>query len=141
MLVAGRRLDPFAPDGEFSIGVMALDAQHRGLFELVNELQAAVENRAAAEMQSALLHRLAADTAAHFATEESMMAENHYSGMALHKMKHEDLLQKLGAFVVRFDHGAALNEHSLQFLRDWLTVHIREVDKFFGLWLNEHASK
>jgi hemerythrin len=139
MLVASRIVDPFAPDGEFSIGVMTLDAEHRNLFEQIKKLQTALENGAGAEMQSALLHQLAAATAAHFASEESMMAENHYAGITLHKMKHEDLLQKLGAFVVRFDHGAALNQHSLQFLRDWLTVHIREVDKFFGLWLNEHT--
>jgi len=56
-------------------------------------------------------------------------------------MKHGDLLQKLGGFVVHFDHGGKLNYHSTQFLHDWLTVHIREVDKYFGMWLNEHTGR
>ena len=80
-MAASRIVDPFAWNGEYSIGVMALDTEHRNLFELIQELKTAVENDVDAQEQGALLHLLAENAAMHFASEEAMMAANRYSGL------------------------------------------------------------
>jgi hemerythrin len=122
-----------------SVGVASIDRQHHALFDAINDLQAAVINRENRETIGALLSRVAEGTRAHFASEEGMMAASKYAGMALHAFKHQHLLQQVDAFSARFNRGFELNEHSLNFIRDWFLPHILEADSNFGLWHNEHC--
>ncbi len=34
-----------------------------------------------------------------------------------------------------------MDRHSLNFLRDWVNIHIQIDDLNFGLWLNEHGKR
>jgi hemerythrin-like metal-binding protein len=129
----------FAWNGKLSVGVGAIDKEHRALFDSVNTMQSALDGHEDRSTITILLHNLDEDTRAHFKSEEAMMTDNGYPGTTLHAMKHQHLLDQLKAFLMRFDRGAEINEHSLNFLRDWLVSHVQEVDKYFGLWLNEHG--
>ena len=121
-------------------GIDATDAEHRGLFDAINALDAAMGSDQERQVVAPLLDRVAEKTRSHFASEEAVMAYAHYPGSALHALKHKLLLDQISAFVARFERGGStLNQHSLNFLRDWCITHLEKDDKQFGQWLNEHS--
>jgi len=124
----------------FSVGVKTIDAQHAGLFAIVNELHSAMMKRQAQTVTGALLNKLVKYTRDHFAFEESALAATNYSGLALHRTHHRDLTRQVGEFMERHQRGdSAINIELLQFLSNWLTKHIQREDKEYGPWLNQHG--
>jgi hemerythrin len=126
---------------KYSVGVGIIDREHHELFDVINDVQAAVTVRQDRECIGALLRELAEATRAHFASEEAMMEKAQYNGKMLHALKHQRLQEQLDAFVARFDRGVDLNKHSLTFMRDWFLPHILETDCNFGVWHVEHSRK
>ena len=122
----------------YAVGVEAIDGEHKELFDAVRAFELAMtRNTEAAEIR-ALLRTLTAATVKHFTHEEAMMREAKYPGLTLHSVNHRHLMEKLDAFVVRFSRdGAAINQHALSFLRDWLVHHIESDDQRFGDWLKD----
>lgn len=124
----------------YSVGVLTVDSQHKVLFDIINELHAAMMKGQAQSMTGPLLKKLADYTKSHFAAEEGMMTIAKYPGLAEHKIKHRDLIKQVEDYVARYEKGEiTINLHLLNFLRDWLTNHIQKVDKEYGPWLNEHG--
>jgi len=124
----------------YSVGVQAIDGQHKVLFDIINELHAAMMKGQAQSLTGPLLKKLADYTRSHFTAEEAAMASVKYSGLEIHKTKHRDLVKKVEDYLERFEKGEiTINLHLLNFLRDWLTNHIQKVDKEYGPWLNEHG--
>jgi hemerythrin-like metal-binding protein len=124
----------------FSVGVQAVDGQHKVLFDIINDLHAAMMKGQAQSMTGPLLKKLIEYTRNHFSAEEAMMASAKYPGIDAHKIKHRDLVKQVEDYSARFEKGEiTLNLHLLNFLRDWLTNHIQKVDKEYGPWLNEHG--
>jgi hemerythrin-like metal-binding protein len=123
-----------------AIGVEAIDEEHKELFEAMGELESAVTRNAGAEETGALLGKLAATTGKHFADEEALMREAKYSGIAMHTANHQRLMEKINAFVARLNrNGAEMNQHDLNFLRDWLVYHIENDDRRLGDWLKDRV--
>jgi hemerythrin-like metal-binding protein len=124
----------------YSVGVQAIDGQHKVLFNIINELHEAMLKGQAQTMTGTLLRKLAKYTQEHFTAEEAAMASAKYPGISDHKIKHRDLIKQVEGYIARFDKGeVTLNLHLLNFLRDWLATHIQKTDKEYGPWLNEHG--
>jgi len=124
----------------YSVGVQSIDSQHKVLFEIVNELYAAMMKGQAKNLTGPLLHKLAEYTKTHFCAEEAIMAIAKYPGLAAHKLQHRDLVKQVEEYLIRFEKSETLlNVQLLRFLRDWLTSHIQKVDKEYGPWLNAHG--
>jgi len=138
-----RRKSPLALltwNSKYSVGVNALDSQHTALFDILNDLHAAMLKGQAQPMTGPLLHKLVEYTRTHFTAEEAMLAETSYPGLSDHRKLHHDLMKQVEDYSVRFERGEiTLNLHLLNFLRDWLTNHIQKVDHEYGPWLNEHG--
>ena len=127
-------------NSRYSVGVKTLDSQHTVLFGLLNDLHAAMLKGQAQSLTGSLLRKLVDYTHTHFATEERMLEEARYPGLAEHKIKHRDLIQKVEGYTLRFEKGEiTLNLHLMNFLRDWLTEHIQKTDHEYGPWLNERG--
>jgi hemerythrin-like metal-binding protein len=125
-----------------ALGIGPLDKDHREFVVALAALESAVEGGSDSRETLPLLHHLDSHTRAHFIAEESLMTTTRYPGAQLHAIKHEQLLKQLHAFVARAERcPAALDRHSLKFLRDWATIHIQSDDRNFGLWLNEHGKR
>ncbi len=126
----------------FSVGVETLDGQHTGLFQIVNELHAAMLTGQAQSVTSALLKKLVKYTRDHFSFEEKMMAATNYPGLARHRTHHSDLTKQVDEFMARYERGEGnVNIRLLRFLGDWLTKHIQLEDKEYGPWLNRHGMR
>src|ERR1035438_8181377 len=127
-------------NSKYSVGVKTLDSQHTVLFGILNDLHAAMLKGQAQSLTGPLLRKLVDYTQTHFSTEERMLTEARYPGLADHKVKHSELIKKVQGYAARFEKGEiTLNLHLMNFLRDWLTEHIQKTDHEYGSWLNERG--
>jgi hemerythrin len=87
-----------------------------------------------------MLRKLVDYTRRHFAAEEAMLVTTRYPDLAAHRAKHHELTKQVADYVTRFEKGeVTLNLHLMNFLRDWLTNHIQQVDKEYAPWLSAHG--
>ena len=80
---------------EFSVGVAAVDLEHRELIELINGLDAGMREYATQTTVVETLGEIYARISAHFALEEKIMRKAGYDGFTTHKQDHERLLDEL----------------------------------------------
>lgn len=125
---------------EFSVQIGSVDAQHRMLFGLADELYAAM---AAGRSKPALAHildRLVQYTKVHFAHEERLMRLHGYPDFAAHKAQHDALTSRVMQFQTDFDQGKiAMSVGLLKFLKDWLEHHIKGSDQKYSPFLRSKA--
>ena len=127
-------------DQSYSVGIESIDVQHNGLIQSLNELHNAMLKGKAKEVSGALLRELLAYTRNHFSAEESMLARKGYPDLAEHRKLHIELTDQVNDYVKRFESGeAAISVHLLEFLRDWLSNHIRRQDRAYSTWLAQHG--
>jgi hemerythrin-like metal-binding protein len=125
---------------KYAVGFRAIDNEHKELFEAATEVESAAARNAQPAETAVLLKKLVSATAKHFASEEAMMREAKYAGLALHAANHQRLMEKVEAFATRHgQNGVAVNQHALNFLRDWLLYHIDNDDARLGGWLKERG--
>lgn len=118
----------------FETGLEEVDAQHRRLVALVNQLGADAHSGDPVRIDQALAE-LADYTVYHFQCEERVMAESGVS--ALHADRHRATHQRFVAQVVEWIHrrqaGETLQLGALvEFLADWLVFHILGDDQSLG---------
>lgn len=112
-----------------SVCVQAIDGQNVALVDTLNELHAALRRGSTRELTGPLLQNLLAYTRQHFATEEALLTMAGDEGLGAHRAEHRELTRKIEIYIQRFERGEiALSPHLMNFLRDWLTNHIRRVD-------------
>ncbi|MTJ93544.1 MAG: bacteriohemerythrin [Desulfovibrio sp.] len=122
---------------DLSVGVGIIDEQHKGLVDLINELNAAMRQRRSDSVLVGVLERLKQYTVKHFATEEELFDKFGYPDTASHKKAHHDLVEKVLAFEAELRSGRAkVTMEIMRFLKDWLVGHIMGTDKRYGPFLN-----
>jgi hemerythrin len=80
---------------EFSVGVEAVDFEHREMIDLINKLYEEMEGKMDADSIERFLGDIHATISAHFALEERMMRRAKYPEYEAHKNDHEDLLDQV----------------------------------------------
>jgi hemerythrin len=117
-----------------SIGVPSVDAQHKKLLAILNELYDAMQAGDGQSVLGKVLKELADYTVYHFQYEESLFAQTGYGGAPDHKREHDDLTKLVREVRRKYEAGStpALSEEVLAFLRQWLFLHITGTDKKFG---------
>lgn len=112
---------------EFSVGVAAVDHEHRELIALINDAHAALG--AGDEGVSAFLGEVYAKISAHFALEERMMRERHYDQYREHKEDHERLLDELRDIMDDHERKHDYNDARLtERLGGWFGIHFKTHD-------------
>ncbi len=121
---------------KMSVGVPELDADHKELIRVINQLStdADDDSRRGAVRQS--LFALLRYAEFHFAREEKVMAACSFPGIEEHKEEHRDFVARIRDLNQRFDEdpegsAAIVNEDLLRFLQDWLNHHILIEDKAY----------
>jgi len=127
-------------DESYTVGVESIDKQHGILIGILNELHDAMLKGKARSVIGPLLIRLVQYTHEHFAAEEALLKRSDYPDLEQHLEKHHRLIEKVDAFVAQHESGEiSINIPLMNFLRDWLNDHIRNTDKEYGPWLNQHG--
>ncbi len=122
----------------FSVGVKAIDDEHKKLIDLANGLSDQMGAGRGKEALGPLFADLIAYTQYHFSNEERLMGLHQYSASADHEQKHRELVESVMGLRTRFEKGEdVLTSEVMVFLRDWLTKHILQTDKALGRELNQ----
>ena len=115
---------------EYKIGIPAVDYEHRGLIDLINNLHADLSGKPEKAEVLACLGEIYARISAHFALEERVMRERRYDQYADHKDDHERLLDEIRDIMDRceveneFNYAPTLSRE----LGDWFALHFRTKD-------------
>ena len=122
-----------------SVGVEALDNQHKTLVDILNELHAASIQGRVQEVAGALIRKLVTLAGEHFAAEEKLMESIQFPGLANHRARHKELTGKVAEFVTRQQKGdKTVYTQLLYFVRDWLTKHMQNEDQEYAAYLRSH---
>jgi hemerythrin-like metal-binding protein len=115
---------------EFSIGIPAVDFEHRELIGLINELHAQlVQAGAPPDAVAEFLGEINVRIGAHFALEEKEMRDRHYDQLAVHKADHERLLDEIRDLMDRYEDEKSFDEQELAHrLKGWFAVHFASHD-------------
>ncbi len=125
---------------EYSVNVKEIDDQHKGLFQIINNLNDAVSEGKAPGVIDATIHKMIEYANVHFATEEKYMTKYHYPGYQEHKAEHDQFNLKSLEMNGRLKAGVyVMSTEILRFLKDWLTNHILVTDKKYGPCFNENG--
>jgi len=123
-----------------SVGIEEIDAQHKVLVDLLNQVHEAIQQRKGAEATKDIVEQLGEYTRIHFAVEESLMRILHYPGYERHKEEHDRLIEQLNGFRTKLQEGTGSISFELaHFLKVWLTRHIMEGDKRYSPYFLEQG--
>jgi methyl-accepting chemotaxis protein/hemerythrin len=129
-------------DPSFSTGVAKYDQQHKVLFNMVNDLADAMQQKKSKEAVGRVLNGLAEYTINHFADEERSFSQSRSPEETQHKELHKKLLDQVTALIGKFNAGEPLiAQDVINFLQDWLINHIKGTDKKYGPHLNKNGIK
>jgi len=126
---------------KLSVGVTALDEDHRKLVGMLNNLYEGIQAGHGRETVGKTLDGLISYTAGHFAREERYFAQTNYPAAAAHKKEHTDLTQQVLAVQKKYKEGATsvVSLEVMNFLKNWLLTHIQGSDKRYGPHLNANG--
>jgi hemerythrin len=121
-----------------SVGVESIDAQHKQLIEMLNDLYASMRSTKGKAELDKILAGLADYAAEHFAAEERLMQQSEFPGYAAHCQIHEDFRAKIATIAAEYAAGKhAVTVELMGFLRNWLLRHIAEQDQQYAMHLQQ----
>jgi hemerythrin len=132
------------------LGHAVIDREHRELMELVNRLVEVLFDPSAEDDETPHVRKqqiadavdaLGRSTAAHFASEESIMLAAGYPDFPAHRDQHASLIAQFDDFAAHFRSPTAGSVAlALRFLREWFEYHIEFYDAPLTSWMREQAA-
>jgi hemerythrin len=114
---------------EYSVGIEAIDCEHKELIDRINGLHQAFDAADARKAVPAFFGDLLVAISAHFALEEMFMRDRAYDGLGPHKEEHERLLDELREMMDTFEWSEEVDTLELaRRLDPWFTRHFRTHD-------------
>ena len=130
-------MSAFAWKPEYSVSVSLLDAQHKKLFSLAQNLQDAMSAGRGREVLAKCLSELVDYTKKHFGEEEFLLMRHNSPDLAQHRLQHSQLIKKIAGFQQQFAEGKALITIELMdFIRSWIAEHILQTDMQYADFFN-----
>jgi hemerythrin len=123
---------------EMSVGVGALDDDHKVLIGIINELHDGIVAGHKKEILASVLDHLVEYTKFHFAKEEELLEKCNFQATQNHKMEHASFVSRMTNLQERLKTApvAMLDLELMSFLRNWLVTHIQGSDRKYGPRLN-----
>jgi len=123
---------------DLSVGIKHIDDQHKIWFEKANVLFEAGKERKAKDYINSMLDFLDEYTKQHFKDEEAYMEEIRYPEIEAQKKAHANFVNELAKLKSDYNKAGSnilviLNAN--QMVINWLTNHIRTMDKKIGDYL------
>ena len=118
---------------EMSVHNEEIDAQHKKLIFILNNLQVAVAERQNREVLSKIIEELVDYTQYHFSTEDKYFHLLKPELAEKHKKEHRDFVNKIKEFKEGYQSGRMLlSIDILEFLNDWFVNHILGIDQTYS---------
>ena len=138
-----QNIDEIKWSKDYEVGVEEIDAQHHILVNTLNEANELLTKDYSLENLQKITKDLLSYALYHFETEEEMMQESNYAGLAPkdfenHMKQHRDFSAKVVEVRDSLKVGNLIGQDELiSFLLNWLLNHIEKTDKKFGKFLQE----
>jgi hemerythrin len=133
-------MSTFAWNESYSVHVHQFDAQHKKLFEIINELADAMRVGKGDDVIRDVVGQLAVYTRTYFLQEEVAMRQTGYPDFAPHQSQHNKLMADVEKYKTDLIEGRKPNIVAvLNFLQQWLVDHIQKSDKKYSDHLNNHG--
>ncbi|TDT72326.1 methyl-accepting chemotaxis protein/hemerythrin [Hypnocyclicus thermotrophus] len=127
---------------DYSVSVELMDQEHIKLFDLINELNDAMINGQSSDKIESILDGLIDYTEYHFGDEEKLMKKINYSGLDEQIKAHRTFVNKMKEFKKDMQSGELLlSVKIINFLKDWLILHILNIDKKYSEYMNKNGIK
>jgi hemerythrin-like metal-binding protein len=123
-----------------SVGVPILDADHKTLIGLINNLHRSIGDDEEYATLGSVLQALEEYADYHFAREERVMAACRYPSLEVHSRMHRRLTQQVRDLKAAYDadRTAVRAKECLDFLHKWLIEHICSTDMDYRAWVVGH---
>lgn len=129
-------------DHAFHLGDPALDLEHQGQLDLLLDIEAELLANAERERLAASLDRLIEFTNLHFMSEQVMMRQQAYPGLAEHEAEHDELMAAMRDFQARIaEEKRTLSATDLAALHDWVLRHIHSQDAAFADYMAQQNAE
>jgi hemerythrin len=123
-------------EADYGTNVDVCDEQHQELFDRVNALNDAVTSGERSSIGSQL-DNLIVFVVEHFDTEEKLMEQKGFNGLARHKQEHEALVSTCADLQGKFHaNEAEVEMETMAFIKNWLDHHIPAIDRGYSSTLN-----
>ena len=127
-------------DESFSVGVKALDEQHKQLVKLVNKLLEMNNVTVDSEAISDALTEMTKYARKHFDSEEKLMLKYDYLYYPEQKEEHKLFWKKTTAYCLdAMSHKESIPKEILVFLKSWWVHHILETDMKYKEFFRERG--
>ncbi len=122
---------------QLSVGVAAMDAHHKRLIQMINDLHNALRKRQGLDVCRDLLKKTSQYVAYHFHAEEELMTQAKYPQLDAQKAAHRHFLSTVAALEKRWLSGdKTVPTELMRLLQEWLVKHIKIMDKEYGPYLS-----
>ncbi|MDH5397881.1 MAG: bacteriohemerythrin [Cyclobacteriaceae bacterium] len=128
----------------YSVGIRAIDNQHKGLVDLVNQLYNSMREGKERAILEDIIEKLVQYTQIHFTYEEAFFKKFGYEKTDEHTREHQEFIDEIIAFKRKFNRNkgeGALSIEMLQFLSGWLFAHIKGADRDYIKCFHDHGLK
>lgn len=128
-------------DERMGIGHEVIDAQHRQLVALINDLAVAAERGAERKELGSLIRTFCDYAQEHFSTEQNLMDSTDYPEYFQHVGGHEDCAEQALDFYRGYIKGKDVSlQDFLAFVSTWFTGHTMRVDQTLRKYLKKKAA-
>lgn len=137
----------FSWDDSLGTDIFVIDEEHKFLVENLNVLHDVVNDQDQEQedrdsLIKAVLENLLHYTGTHFVVEEEMMRVYQYPDIDAHKEEHSKFAEKVSYLNQAVqESGMDISASLLNFLKDWLTNHIKGTDARMGRFLKERGQR
>lgn len=121
-----------------AVNVETFDEHHRRLFALIDTLYKALQSGETKEVLESVFDELLDYTGYHFGSEEAAFEHFGYPQCEHHRQTHRKLVEQAMALRRDLEAGKAMVAvEVMEFLRDWITNHIRGCDKLYSTFFKD----
>ncbi len=124
------------------LDIKVIDRDHREISDLLVEINFNVARDGDAGRRISSLRNTARATRSHFLLEEGMMEATRFPGLALHRMRHQWMLQQIGQLAAYWGKEKnALTREPIRLLWESHIAHMESEDRGYSLWLDRPCSQ
>jgi hemerythrin len=125
---------------DYRVGVKKIDEQHRELFGLVSRLQDILTQGWNSDKIREVFDLLIEGIIMHFSEEEGYMRMYRYNDQLSHVVQHRELVREIERLETQWNMGRLVATPELvDYLHNWLVLHVEGPDKKLGLFLQERG--
>ena len=125
---------------EYNLGISVIDIQHKQFLELMNQAYDAFYKKQTNAELEILIENIRDYTLLHFGTEEKYFDLFNYENKKEHIARHLELKERFMSLMKEFQvKGGNMIPELIDFLEDWLVVHLNYEDKKYVKCFKENG--